>query len=89
MDSHEYNNAFRNYFPLFSGHPLMLLLSEILAPRDWVYTSTIQTTTMMIKLAMKIVDAIRNQIKLDSQVSYTEFVSALENAGSWTKIYSC
>ena len=59
---------------------------KILASGDWAFITSSQSNNE--KKALRIVDAVLNQVQLDSQV-FCKFVSALEVTGSWTKKVVC
>ena len=93
MDSPEYNTVIQCFPKLFSSiqrSPVdvaaQLEPCGILAPRDWSYVKNPNNNND--DKAMMIVDAVRSQIKLDSQV-FDKFVSALEAAGHWTRVVVC
>ena len=54
----------------------------ILSSEDWAFITNLQNNDD--KKAIRIVDAVLNQVELDSQV-FPKFVSALEASGSWTR----
>ena len=58
----------------------------ILSPEDWAFITNPQSNDD--KKAIRIVDAVLNQVGLDSQV-FPKFVSALEASGSWTRTVVC